>query len=143
MSGWHLRLFRRFRVAPGVTVNLSKGGLSTSLGVRGAHVTLGRRGVRQSVGLPGSGLYLVKQTPYHVGRFPRPSGAQTAAGPVHPQQARQMPYHAPLGAHQPPRPQRPAPSFNPVAVAIGGFLRGILLVAIGVAALAVIAALNN
>ncbi|MFL5643120.1 MAG: DUF4236 domain-containing protein, partial [Chloroflexota bacterium] len=37
------RLFRRIRIAPGVTINVSKSGLSTSLGPRGAKVTLGRR----------------------------------------------------------------------------------------------------
>jgi hypothetical protein len=53
-----LRLWRRVRIAPGVTVNLSKGGLSTSVGPRGAKVTLGRGRVTKTVGLPGSGLYL-------------------------------------------------------------------------------------
>ncbi len=113
MSGWHLRAWRRFRVCPGVTLNLSKSGISTSFGVRGAHLTVGRRGVRQSVGLPGSGLYLVKQTPY-------------------PAAPRQMPYHAPLGAHQAPRPQPRGNSWT-----------GFWLVMAGLAALAVIAALGR
>lgn len=50
------RLFRRVRIAPGLSVNLSKGGLSLSAGVRGARVTLGRRGVRRTVGIPGTGV---------------------------------------------------------------------------------------
>ena len=50
------RLFRRIRIAPGLSVNLSKGGLSLSAGVRGARVTVGRRGVRRTVGLPGTGV---------------------------------------------------------------------------------------
>jgi hypothetical protein len=50
------RLFRRIRIAPGLSVNLSKGGLSLSGGVRGARITVGRRGVRRTVGLPGSGV---------------------------------------------------------------------------------------
>ena len=50
------RLFRRIRIAPGLSVNLSKGGLSLSGGVRGARVTVGRRGVRGTVGAPGTGI---------------------------------------------------------------------------------------
>ena len=52
-----LRLWRRIRIAPGVTINVSKGGISTSLGVRGAHVTFNKHGVRKTVGLPGSGIF--------------------------------------------------------------------------------------
>ena len=52
------RLFRRVRIAPGLTVNLSKSGPSLSIGGRGAHVTMGgARGRRTTVGLPGTGLY--------------------------------------------------------------------------------------
>jgi hypothetical protein len=53
-----LRLFRRVRVLPGVTLNLSKRGVSVSAGVRGAHVTLNSRGeVTETVGLPGTGVF--------------------------------------------------------------------------------------
>ena len=51
-----LRLFRRIKIAPGITLNLSKSGLSASAGVRGARVTLGPRGVRRTVGIPGTGI---------------------------------------------------------------------------------------
>ncbi|OQA89177.1 MAG: Tetratricopeptide repeat protein [bacterium ADurb.Bin236] len=51
------RLFRRIKIAPGVTLNLSKSGLSTSFGPRGAKFTVGPKGTRQTVGLPGTGLY--------------------------------------------------------------------------------------
>jgi len=50
------RLFRRIKIAPGITLNLSKSGLSASAGVRGARVTLGPRGVRRTVGVPGTGI---------------------------------------------------------------------------------------
>ncbi len=52
-----LRFFRRVRVLPGMTINLSKSGASMSFGVRGAHYTVGPRGRRVTVGLPGTGLY--------------------------------------------------------------------------------------
>jgi len=51
------RFFRRIKIAPGVTLNLSKSGLSASFGPRGAKFTIGPRGTRQTVGLPGTGLY--------------------------------------------------------------------------------------
>jgi len=61
MSGWHMRLWRRVRVAPRVTINLSKSGPSVSLGPRGSKVTFGQRGVRQTVGIPGTGLFATRQ----------------------------------------------------------------------------------
>ena len=51
-----LRLFRRIKIAPGISINLSKSGISASAGVRGARVTLGPRGVRRTVGIPGTGI---------------------------------------------------------------------------------------
>lgn len=50
------RFQKRVRVAPGLRLNISKSGLSTSAGRRGATVTLGRRGLFGNVGIPGSGL---------------------------------------------------------------------------------------
>jgi len=42
------RFFRRMKIAPGLTLNLSKSGPSLSFGPRGAKVTVGRRGVRRT-----------------------------------------------------------------------------------------------
>jgi Protein of unknown function (DUF4236) len=50
------RFYRRVRIAPGFTLNLSKRGASISAGVRGAHVTIGTHGTRETVGLPGTGI---------------------------------------------------------------------------------------
>ncbi len=50
------RFQRRIRLLPGVRINLSKSGVSTSIGGRGAWLTVGRRGTRATVGLPGTGL---------------------------------------------------------------------------------------
>lgn len=52
--GW--RFQRRIRIAPGVTLNLSKRGLGISAGMRGARVGMGPRGVHRSLGLPGTGI---------------------------------------------------------------------------------------
>ncbi|WP_299314056.1 DUF4236 domain-containing protein [uncultured Halomonas sp.] len=51
-----LRFQRRIRIAPGVSLNLSKRGIGASIGPRGAKVSVGRRGVYGNVGLPGTGL---------------------------------------------------------------------------------------
>lgn len=52
--GW--RFQKRVKVIPGVTINLSKSGVSTSVGVPGARVTLGHGQTRVTGGLPGTGL---------------------------------------------------------------------------------------
>ena len=52
-----LRFFRRVKLAPGITLNLSKSGPSFSFGPRGMKYTVGPRGTRKTFGLPGSGIY--------------------------------------------------------------------------------------
>jgi hypothetical protein len=52
--GFHFR--RSVKILPGIRLNFGTRGISTSIGVRGAHVTFGKTGVRTTVGLPGSGL---------------------------------------------------------------------------------------
>ena len=42
---------------PGVRINLSKSGISTSVGPRGAKVTFGPKGTYINAGIPGTGLY--------------------------------------------------------------------------------------
>jgi hypothetical protein len=56
------RFYRRKRLLPGVTLNLSRSGPSISLGVRGAKVTVGPKGNRATVGLPGTGLFYTEHT---------------------------------------------------------------------------------
>jgi hypothetical protein len=50
------RFQKRLSILPGVRINLSKGGVSTSLGPRGADVNIGRDGVTTNAGIPGTGL---------------------------------------------------------------------------------------
>lgn len=52
---WSFR--RRIKIIPGVRLNLSKNGISTSIGVRGANVTLGKSGTYLNTGIPGTGIY--------------------------------------------------------------------------------------
>jgi hypothetical protein len=56
MAGMGFRFRRSVKILPGIRLNFGKRGVSTSIGVRGAHVTFGRTGTRTTVGLPGSGL---------------------------------------------------------------------------------------
>jgi hypothetical protein len=50
------RFRRTLSIAPGLRLNISKSGFSTSAGVRGAHFTVGHGQVRGTVGMPGTGL---------------------------------------------------------------------------------------
>ena len=52
---WNYR--KRIKIAPGVHLNLSKGGVSTSIGPKGAKVTFGKDGTYMNKGIPGTGLY--------------------------------------------------------------------------------------
>jgi hypothetical protein len=44
---------------------VSKSGISTSIGGRGAHITVGHGKVRETVGLPGTGLSYTHVEPTH------------------------------------------------------------------------------
>lgn len=57
------RFWRRIRIAPGVTLNLSKSGGSVSFGPRGAKFTIGPRGKRATMGIPGTGLFYTTTLP--------------------------------------------------------------------------------
>jgi hypothetical protein len=66
------RFQRRVKLFPGVRLNFSGSGISTTIGVRGASVTLGPRGTYANVGLPGTGLSYRTR----LDRPPRPSAPQ-------------------------------------------------------------------
>lgn len=52
---WNIR--KKIKIAPGIHLNLSKGGISTSIGPKGAKVTFGKNGTYLNKGIPGTGLY--------------------------------------------------------------------------------------
>ena len=59
-----LRFYRRVSLIPGLRLNASRGGLSLSIGHRGAWYTIGPHGHRRvTLGLPGSGLFWTEQIP--------------------------------------------------------------------------------
>ena len=51
-----LRFRRSIKLAPGLRMNLSRGGLSWSIGPRGASMSFGKRGAAANFGVPGTGL---------------------------------------------------------------------------------------
>ncbi len=55
------RFWRRFKIAPGIRLNLSKSGPSLSFGKRGAWFTVGPRGARATAGIPGTGMFWTKK----------------------------------------------------------------------------------
>ena len=57
------RFWRRIRLAPGVTLNLSKSAASLSFGPRGAKYTISPRGNRATAGVPGTGLFYTMRDP--------------------------------------------------------------------------------
>ncbi|MCL4744386.1 MAG: DUF4236 domain-containing protein [Burkholderiaceae bacterium] len=69
------RFWRRIRIAPGVTLNLSKSTASLSFGPRGAKYTVSPRGNRITAGLPGTGLFYTVHEP----RRPSPANAPSVA----------------------------------------------------------------
>lgn len=51
-----LNFFRRFRLLPGLWLNVSKRSVSAGIGMRGLKTTFGKRGQTTTIGLPGTGL---------------------------------------------------------------------------------------
>ncbi|WP_421523054.1 DUF4236 domain-containing protein [Pseudomonas yamanorum] len=51
-----LRIRKSFKIAPGLRINVSKSGVSTSLGGKGATVNLSKRGTRVTTSIPGTGI---------------------------------------------------------------------------------------
>lgn len=52
-----MRFRRRAKLFPGVTLNFSKTGISTTVGVPGASVNLNKQGAFLNTGIPGTGIY--------------------------------------------------------------------------------------
>jgi tetratricopeptide (TPR) repeat protein len=61
-------LRRSKQILPGLRLNLSKSGMSVSVGGRGAHYTVGPRGTRATLGVPGTGLSYTTYSSHHARR---------------------------------------------------------------------------
>jgi len=76
------RFWRRLKIAPGITLNLSKSGGSLSFGPRGAKYTVGPRGKRATFGIPGTGLfYTIKEPARGSSRRSRKAAPESQAIP--------------------------------------------------------------
>lgn len=64
-----LRFQRVLRLFPWLRINISKGGVSGSVGPRGADINVGRRGVTTNAGLPGTGLSYRSRLGGHGGKI--------------------------------------------------------------------------
>ena len=72
------RFRKSIKLLPGVKLNISKSGLSTSIGGPGATVNFSKRGTRRTVGLPGTGLSFVSQST-NSGSDATPSAPQSGS----------------------------------------------------------------
>jgi hypothetical protein len=52
--GW--RFSKRIRILPGIRLNISKSGISTTDGPQGASVNIGKKGTYLNTGIPGTGI---------------------------------------------------------------------------------------
>lgn len=64
-----LRFQRVLRLFPWLRINLSKGGVSGSVGPRGADVNVGRHGVTTNAGIPGTGISYRSRLSGHGGKL--------------------------------------------------------------------------
>lgn len=53
-----MRFRRSVKIMPGVRINFSKSGMSTTIGPKGASVNIGKKGAYLNTGIPGTGLYM-------------------------------------------------------------------------------------
>jgi Protein of unknown function (DUF4236) len=56
-----LQFRKQVKLAKGMYLNLSKSGVSMSVGTKGARMTIGKKGVTESFGIPGTGISYRKQ----------------------------------------------------------------------------------
>jgi hypothetical protein len=56
-----LRFIKRIHIAKGLTLNLTKTGISYSVGVRGAHINIKGDKVTETIGIPNTGISYRKQ----------------------------------------------------------------------------------
>ena len=52
---WNYR--KRIKILPGIHLNVSKKGVSTTFGVKGASITTSKRGTYLNTSIPGTGIY--------------------------------------------------------------------------------------
>ncbi len=89
-----IRFRKTFKLFPGFRINLSKGGISASIGGRGHSVSIGKRGVRPTVGIPGTG---VSYTFGNLIKSPKAEPASAIDEPITQPIEKQTKFKLPLG----------------------------------------------
>lgn len=74
-----LRIRKSFKIAPGIRLNVSKSGLSTSIGGKGTTVNLSKRGTKVTSSLTGTGLSTSQV--FGKKKVPRTSAGQPSTMP--------------------------------------------------------------
>jgi len=72
------RFRRRISIGPGLRLTVSKSGISTSVGTRGAWFTIGHGKTGETVGIPGTGVSYTEQQ--SIGTAPAKDEAQPSGG---------------------------------------------------------------
>jgi hypothetical protein len=60
------RFRKTIKLFPGVKLNLSKSGISTSIGGRGATINVGKHGTKATIGIPGTGISYTENLSKHA-----------------------------------------------------------------------------
>jgi len=68
---WSYR--KRITIAPGIRLNVSKKGVSTTFGMRGASINVGQNGTYLNTGIPGTGIYQRQKISGENSRMPTPN----------------------------------------------------------------------
>lgn len=68
-----LRIRKSFKIAPGIRLNLSKSGISTSVGGKGFTTNISKKGTRVTAGIPGTGISTSTLYKTQKARVPMPS----------------------------------------------------------------------
>ena len=80
------RFRKSIKLFPGVTLNFSKSGISTSIGKPGATVNFSSRGTKTTVDIPGTGISYSESSSTHSSHSARPSQGLPFARPQPPSQ---------------------------------------------------------
>lgn len=64
------RFRKSIKLLPGIRINLSKSGISTSIGKPGATINFSERGTRGTVGIPGTGISYSEKLSRHEAGVP-------------------------------------------------------------------------
>jgi Protein of unknown function (DUF4236) len=96
------RFQRRLKLFPGVRLNFSRGGISTTIGVRGASFTLGGRGAYVNLGIPGTGLSYREKITRLTDKPPQSSTRSSSDAAGQPEAQSPPPPYSPEGYREPP-----------------------------------------